>query len=135
MADNLYSIAQIGLEPAGWCRAVYLEGRPVGFFSVKDRANGKRKYIWRFMIDARYQGAGIGRRLMGQLLDALFADHAVELVELTVVREPGGPEPFYRKCGFRATEEQIRSEWRMELTRAEYQERKLAQAAHPDGAD
>ena len=132
VADNLYSIAQAGLEPTAWCRAVYLAGKPVGFFSVKDRESGKRKYIWRFMVDARHQRMGIGRRVMVRLLDELFADPAVTLVELTIVREPGGPEAFYCKCGFRSIEEQIGSEWRMVLPRGEYETKKAAQPGATD---
>ena len=72
------------------------------------------------MIDARYQGKGFGRQMMAALLADLFSDPEVELVHLTVVRKPGCAEPFYEKCGFTATGEQIAAEWRMVLSRERY---------------
>jgi diamine N-acetyltransferase len=62
-------------------------------------------YLWRYMIDERYQGRGFGRAAL-----ALVVDHVRTLpgaTELLVswVPEPGGPEPFYRGLGFEPTGE------------------------------
>ena len=94
VADNLYSIAQAGLDPSGWCRAAYLDGEPVGFFLVKELESGTRMYLCRFMVDQHHQGKGLGRRIMRQLLDVLFSSPAVEVVDLAVSREAGGAEFF-----------------------------------------
>ncbi len=122
VADNLYSIAQAGLDPSGWCRAAYLDGAPVGFFFVKELESGVRMYLCRFMVDRHQQGRGLGRRIMRQLLDLLFSSPAVEVVDLAVSRESGGAESFYQRCGFTATEEAYRGGWRMVLPRARYEE-------------
>ena len=121
VADNLYSIAQAGLDPSGWCRAAYLDGVPVGFFFVKEREGGTRMYLCRFMVDRHHQGKGLGQRIMRQLLDLLFDSPAVELVDLAVSRETGGAESFYQRCGFTPTEEAYRGGWRMVLPRAGYE--------------
>ncbi len=120
VADNLYSIAQAGLDPSGWCRAAYLDDEPVGFFFVKEPEGGAHIYFCRFMIDRRRQGRGLGRRIMMQLLDLLFSSPAVEIVDLAVSRSEGGAEEFYRKCGFMPTGEPYRGGWRMVLPRARY---------------
>jgi diamine N-acetyltransferase len=117
VADNLYSIAQAGLDPSGWCRAAYLDGEPVGFFFVRIEDGGRRFYIRRFMIDWRLQRRGLGRRTMLQLLELLFSSPLVEIVDLAVSGEPGGAEDFYRKCGFIATGEVFRGGLRMVLDR------------------
>ena len=121
VADNLYSIAQAGLDPSGWYRAAYLDGVPVGFFFVKELECGTRLYLCRFMVDRHHQGRGLGRRIMRQLLDGLFASPAVEMVDLAVSREAGGAEGFYQRCGFTATEEAYRGGCRMVLARAGYE--------------
>jgi len=120
VADNLYSIAQASLDSSGWCRAAYLDDKPVGFFFVKELEGGTLAYICRFMIDQRWQGQGIGRRIMNQLLDLLFSSPSVGAVDLAVSRDSGGAEEFYRKCGFSPTGEPYRGGWRMVLHRPDY---------------
>ena len=120
VADNLYTIAQVGLATDSYCRAVYLDGTPVGFFAVRKKHGPRGRYIWRYMVDAKHQRKGIGLQIMRTLLADLFSDPAVEQVDLTVIRKEGGAEPFYLKCGFVPTGENIKGEWRMVLTRAQY---------------
>ena len=121
VADNLYSIAQAALDPAGWSWAAYLDDQPVGFIFIKQEDQGRQVYLCRFMIDRRWQRRGLGRRIMIQLLDLLFSSPVVELVDLAVSRQPGGAEDFYKKCGFLPTEQEFRGGFRMVLSRARYQ--------------
>ena len=58
VADNLYSIAQAGLDPTGFCRGVYVNGEPAGFFFVRMMEGGRLAYICRFMVDQQWQGHG-----------------------------------------------------------------------------
>jgi len=133
VADNLYSIAQAGLDPSGWCRAAYLDGKPVGFFFVRELDGGGRIYLCRFMVDRYEQGCGLGRRIMMQLLDMLFSSAVVEIVELAVSRGRGGAEGFYEKCGFVATGEPYRGGWRMVLPRSRHRNIPGAELeGHPD---
>jgi diamine N-acetyltransferase len=122
VADNLYSIAQAALDPAGWCWAAYLGDEPVGFVFIKQEDQGRQIYICRFMVDRRWQRRGLGRRIMTQLLDLLFSSPPVRLVDLAVSRKPGGAEDFYKKCGFVPTAEDFRGGFRMVLSRSRYQE-------------
>jgi diamine N-acetyltransferase len=121
VAENIYSIAQSGLDAAGWCRAVYLKESPVGFFYIRNQNHGTLAYICRFMVDQHWQGKGVGRSILVQLLDLLFSSPSVEAVDLAVSKESGGAEEFYRKCGFVATGERYRGGWRMVLARSEYE--------------
>ena len=123
VADNLYSIAQAGLSAMAWCRGVYLDGKAVGFFYVREKDEGRRVYLCRFMVDQRWQGQGLGRRIMRQLLDDLFSSPLVEMVDLAVSREEGGAEEFYKKCGFEPTGEAYRGGFKMILSRERYRER------------
>src|SRR5262245_49499422 len=70
VASNAVSIAQAHFRPEAWCRAIYADDPPVGFVMLYDAHLGARPpqndyyEVWRFMIDARYQGRGFGRRAM-----------------------------------------------------------------------
>ena len=118
VADNLYTVAQVGLVPDSYCRGVYVDGEPVGFFAVQWEEG--HFYIWRFMVAAEHQGRGVGSKMMAKLLAEIFSDPSVEFVDLGVQRKPGGAEPFYLKCGFTATEEETHGDWRMLMTRSDY---------------
>ena len=57
-------------------------------------------YIWRFMIDARYQGGGYGRTALELAIDHIRSLPNATCVLTSVVQEDGGPQEFYEKCGF-----------------------------------
>ena len=66
------------------------------------RDPGEEFYIWRFMVDARFQGKGIGRRALELLLEEARAD-GVDEVKLSVVPGERGAMAFYEKFGFEPT--------------------------------
>jgi len=121
VAENIYSIAQSALDPKGWCRAVYLGETPVAFFYVRNLNEGRLSYICRFMVDRNWQGKGIGRNIMAELIPLLFSTPSVESIDLAVSNDTDGAREFYRKCGFVSTEEPYRGGSRMVLERRTFQ--------------
>ena len=109
VASNAISLAQALFEPAAWYRAIYLGDEPVGFVMLEDEslrtpAPAHPKIgVWRLMVDARFQGKGIGRAAMQQVIAHVRAKGLFESLELSYVPGPGCPEPFYRSFGFRDT--------------------------------
>ncbi|MGH3078956.1 MAG: GNAT family N-acetyltransferase [Gaiellaceae bacterium] len=102
VATNAKSIAEAYFEPKAWFRAIGAGDDLVGFAMVyRDPAAGIF-YVWRFMIDARHQGRGYGRRAMELLLDEARADGARE-VTLSVVPGDHSALDFYRRLGFEET--------------------------------
>ena len=93
-------------EANPWFRAVYCGEEPVGFvmLSWKPRKGPYRgrHFLWRLLIDKRYQGRGIGRAVLTQLVDLVRADGGTELLTSYEPGE-GGPWPFYQGFGFRPT--------------------------------
>lgn len=89
-----------------WYRAVYRGDEPVGFVMLSWRPPSgpyrDRHFIWRLLIDKRYQKHGIGREVLTQIADLVRADGGTELL---TSYEPGDgePWPFYRKFGFEPT--------------------------------
>ena len=103
VANNAVSIAQAHFSKHAWFRAIYADETPVGFLMLHDEpegAEGPVYYLWRFMIDARYQQLGFGRQAI-QLLIAHVRTrpNATELL-LSYVPKEGGPQPFYERLGF-----------------------------------
>ncbi|NIA68730.1 GNAT family N-acetyltransferase [Pelagibius litoralis] len=112
VADNAKSIVQGHYHEGAWFRAVCLDGEAVGFVMLHDLRNDDPVgadpgaadwqdglFIWRLMIGQQHQGKGIGYRLMDVLIRIARASGYARLY-LTFVDAEGGPEPFYRRCGF-----------------------------------
>jgi diamine N-acetyltransferase len=103
VAPNAASIAEAYFEPKAWFRAIYADETPVGFLMLYDDPDEPQYFLWRYMIDARYQKQGFGKRAMDLLLEHVRTrPHAREL---TLSCHPGedGPEPFYQLYGFART--------------------------------
>jgi diamine N-acetyltransferase len=119
VANNAVSIAQAHFSKHAWFRAIYADETPVGFLMLHDEpdgAEGPIYYLWRFMIDARYQKLGFGRQAL-QLLMAHVRTrpNATELL-LSYVPEAGGPQRFYESLGFVHTGREDHGELEMRLT-------------------
>ena len=105
VAPNAVSFAEAMFEPKAWFRAVVADDVPVGFLMLSVDEAAPEYYLWRFMIDGRYQGRGYGRAAIGRLIDHVRTlPNATELL-VSYVPEPGGPEPVYRGLGFEPTGE------------------------------
>jgi histidinol dehydrogenase len=115
------SLAQASVRPAGRPLGLYSNGQPVGFLllwdarrdpDLADRAD--QLYIWRLMIDARYQGLGHGQAAMRWLIDEAKR-MGVASVGLSHVPE-NTVGKFYEKFGFAYTGKVNEGEHEMVLT-------------------
>jgi diamine N-acetyltransferase len=115
VAPNAVSIAQAYFEPKAWFRAIYADETPVGFVMLYDDPDERDYFLWRYMIDARYQKLGFGKRGLDLLIDYVRSRPGAR--ELRVSCHPGedGPEPFYRKYGFAFTGKMLDEEAEMRL--------------------
>ena len=105
VAPNAVSFGEAYFEPKAWFRAVVADDVLVGFMMVSVDEEAPEYYLWRFMIDQRYQGRGYGRAAIERLVDHVRTlPNATELLVSYVVA-PGSPEPFYRGLGFEPTGE------------------------------
>ena len=103
VAPNAVSIAEAHFSDHAWFRAVVADETPVGFVMLEDKPEKREYFLWRFMIDARYQGLGFGRRALQLVIDHVRArPNATELVT-SVVQAEGGPQGFYEGLGFELT--------------------------------
>jgi diamine N-acetyltransferase len=105
VANNAISIAQAHFEEKAWFRAVYADETPVGFVMLYDDPETTDYFLWRFMIDSRYQGLNFGRRALQLLIEHVRTEPGATELLLSYVPAEGSPEPFYTSLGFANTGE------------------------------
>ena len=98
------SIAQAAYEPASRVLALYLGEQPVGLLLLYDaRRDDERPanqlYVWRILVDARFQRRGIGRQAIAWVLQEARR-LGFETVGLSHQPLEGHAGPFYEKLGF-----------------------------------
>jgi diamine N-acetyltransferase len=109
VAPNAVSLAQALFAPEAWYRAIYLGDEPAGFVMLYDESLRPERPaqpevgVWRFMIDQRFQGRGIGRAALAHVIAHVRANGVFRKLELSYVPGPGCPEPFYLGLGFQHT--------------------------------
>lgn len=109
VAPNATSLSQALFSEEAWYRAVYLGDEPVGFVMLEDKSlrtpppDNPGIGVWRFMIDEKFQGRGIGRAALLLVIDHARSKGIFRTLELSYVPGPGCPEPFYLGLGFRHT--------------------------------
>jgi GNAT superfamily N-acetyltransferase len=106
------SLAEARRYPQGnpWYRAVHADGQPVGFVMLSwdvapapPEINGPW-FLWKLLIDHRYQGKGYGREVVRQIVEVVRGQGGTELLTSYVPGE-GGPAGFYARLGFVPTGE------------------------------
>jgi diamine N-acetyltransferase len=114
VADNARSIAQAHFEPRHWMRAVYLDSEPVGFLLTLEDATVDQFYLWRFMVDARWQRRGVARQAMHLLLER-WRELGAREATLSVMPQNVGAIALYESLGFQLTGELAGNELVMRL--------------------
>jgi diamine N-acetyltransferase len=101
VAPNAVSIAQAYFErDTAWFRAIYAGEEPIGFVMVEDTGGERTYYLWRFMIDGRYQRKGYGRKALDLVIAHVRTRPNAKAFETSVVPGEGSPGPFYERAGF-----------------------------------
>jgi diamine N-acetyltransferase len=117
VASNAVSIAQAHFYPeSAWYRAIYADETAVGFVLLEMNREKSEYFLWRFMIDHRFQRQGFGARAIELVLDHVRTQPGATSLSLSYVPADGNPRPFYEKMGFAPTGEM--SEGEMIMRRA-----------------
>ncbi len=109
VAPNAVSLAQALFEPKAWYRAVYLGDEPAGFVMLEDPSLTPPMpldadlWIWRFMVDRRFQRRGVGSAALRQVIAHARGKGCFQRLLLSYVPRPGSAEPLYRAFGFHPT--------------------------------
>lgn len=101
VASNAVSIAQAYFyRDTAWFRGICDGDTAVGFVMLEDDRPKQRYFLWRFMIDARYQRKGYGRQALERLFEHVKTLPGATEIGTSCVDAPGGPGPFYESMGF-----------------------------------
>ena len=98
-------------EPAAkpWYRAVYADDEPVGFvmisdgITVDDPSYVGPYYLWRLLIDRRFQGRGYGTATLDLVVEHVRTRPDARTFLTSHVVGPDSPVTFYQRYGFRLT--------------------------------
>lgn len=88
--------------------SICCDGKPVGFamfaFDENDEDPNGRYWLWRFMIDEKYQGKGCGTAAL-QTIIRYFQNHGANIIRLSAKETNAKALSLYRKAGFQETGE------------------------------
>ncbi|MEM9352048.1 MAG: GNAT family N-acetyltransferase [Planctomycetota bacterium] len=105
VASNAASIAQGHYSDLAWFRAIYAGGEAVGFVMLSEDEAKPEYFLWRFMIDVRHQGRGLGRDALLQVIERVRQKPGASCLMTSVIPREGNARRFYEKLGFEATGE------------------------------
>ena len=109
VASNVYSIAEASFKVKAWFRAVYADSTAVGFLMLHDEGMCEKPrekgyfFLWRMMIDQRYQRMGFGARALLLLIDHVKNRPDAAKLHTSWRQEEGNAGAFYEKLGFTVT--------------------------------
>lgn len=100
ITPNVWSIAEAQFHPWTHMLAIYDGGVMVGFLMYGKDPEDDRYWLYRFMIDRRYQGKGFGKTALRQLIERLRA--LPDCTGITVGYQPDNlpAERLYLAAGF-----------------------------------
>src|SRR3954469_22305216 len=88
--------------------AVYAEDTPVGFVMIADEVGSPDyipHYLWKLLIDERYQRRGFGTAALDLIVDYFRGRLGVEVLSTSAGQGDGSPIEFYERYGFERTGE------------------------------
>lgn len=101
--DALFPEEIDGAPVLPWMRGIEADGIAVGFMMIAAVTDAHPEpYLWRLLVDRRYQRSGVGALAVAQLVDLLRAEGHRRLL-VSWVDGPGGPRRFYERLGFTPT--------------------------------
>jgi len=92
-----------GAPVVPWMRAVLADGQLAGFVMLAlATENHPEPYLWRLLIDRMHQRRGIGKRVIGMIVDQC-RDWGDQALVTSWAEGVGSPRPFYLALGFETT--------------------------------
>ncbi|SFM29691.1 diamine N-acetyltransferase [Paenibacillus sp. 1_12] len=102
VATNLFSIAQAKAFPECICLSIYHDDVLVGFTMYCIDIEDNEYWIYRIMIDAKYQSKGYGKAAMEKLIDRIKKDKEHQVIYISFEPDNTWVKHLYEKLGFEA---------------------------------
>ena len=88
-----------------WMRAIYAGDTPVGFLMTSEAPDRGDYFLWRLMIDARFQGNGYGEQAVKLLIERIRRTPDAKCLVTSHLKGDGDAGGLYEKLGFSYTGE------------------------------
>ena len=88
--------------------AVHADDTPVGFVMIADEVDSPEyipHYLWKLLIDERYQRQGFGAATLDLIVEYFRGRPGVEVLTTSAAEGEGSPITFYERYGFERTGE------------------------------
>ena len=105
VAPNSVSIAQGHYSKSAWFKGIFNDDLPVGFVMLDLIEEENKCFLWRFMIDCKYQGNGFGKIALTQVIDYVRSLNLYTDIKTSYVPAENGAGGFYKNFGFIESEE------------------------------
>ncbi|MBC8376743.1 MAG: GNAT family N-acetyltransferase [FCB group bacterium] len=115
VASNAISLAQALFHSQAWYRGIYQGETAVGFVMLELDMEKPEYYLWRYMIDEKFQGHGYGFKALELVIEYVKSLPDSTEFLLSYVPKEGNPKGFYEKLGFFDTGEMEEGEVIMKL--------------------
>ncbi|WP_433225791.1 GNAT family N-acetyltransferase [Microtetraspora malaysiensis] len=115
IASNLYSIAESRFLPGFLTRAVMHEERAVGFAMYGPDPDDGQMWLYRLMIDKAFQGRGLGRAALQQVITHVRDEFDAPVLRLGVRADNVAAKALYAAAGFVPTGQAFGDEDVLEL--------------------
>ncbi|WP_329816056.1 GNAT family N-acetyltransferase [Streptomyces sp. JV185] len=110
VASNLYSIAQSRFLPGFLTKAAVFEGDIVGFVMYGPDPDDGHIWLYRLMIDHRFQHQGLGRAALREVVREVQEEFGAQVLRLGVDPENTIAKSLYESFGFLPTGQSIGGE-------------------------
>jgi diamine N-acetyltransferase len=104
-------------RPLYW--VVHAGDTPVGFVMIADEVDNPEyipHYLWKLLIDERYQRRGFGTATLDLIVEYFRGRPGVEVLTTSAGQGEGSPITFYERYGFKRTGEVRFDEVMLQLT-------------------
>lgn len=106
IASNLYSIAEVQFLDNFYAKGIYLDKKMIGFTMFGIDSDDNNYWIYRLMIDKKFQGKGIGKQAIHLVIDEIRRNNYanISLIMIGYAPENHTAKFVYKKAGFIETE-------------------------------
>ena len=100
VALNAVSIVQGHYSNSAWFKGIFNNNLAVGFVMLDLITKENKCFLWRFMIDKKYQGKGYGKIALTQVIDYVKSFKVFTELKTSYVPTDNSAEGFYKNFGF-----------------------------------
>ncbi|MGA5680861.1 GNAT family N-acetyltransferase [Bacillus cereus] len=106
IASNLYSIAEVQFLDSFYAKGIYVGNKMIGFTIFRIDPDDNNYWIYRLIIDEKFQGKGIGKQAIYLVIEEITQNNNTNIPLIMIGYHPENltAKFVYKKAGFIETE-------------------------------